>query len=98
MDEKVRKEVERLKQLPESKAKATVRQKYEHNLGGSEAGTATLLDHCLNAIGFDQSIDITDPDGIERTEANVKPNNEDAGGKEATDVGTKHLLLRTTLH
>jgi len=86
MNEEARKEVERLKQLPESKGNATVRQKYEHLIGGSEAGTAKLLDHCLNAIGFDQSVDITHPDGFERTEANVKPNQESAGGKEATDV------------
>ena len=80
MNEEARNEVERLKQLPESKAKATVREKYEHLLGHSEAGTAKLLDHCLNAIGFDQSINITHPDGIEGTEANVKPNDESAGG------------------
>ena len=85
MNEEVRKEVERLKQLPESKANATVRQKYEHLIGGSEAGTAKLLDHCLNAIGFDHIIDITHPGGIERTEANVKPNDESTGGKEAME-------------
>ena len=95
MNEEVRKELEHLKQLPESKVNATVRQKYEQLLGGSEAGTAKLLDHCLNAIRFDQSIDITHPDGIERTQANVKPNDESAGAKEATEVGTK---LRRTVN
>ena len=85
-NEEVRNKVECLKQLLESKANATVLQIYDNLHGGSEAGTAKLLDHCLNAIGFDQSVDITHPDGFERTEANVKPNQESAGGKEATDV------------